>query len=107
MLQLADFEIYENKRPQESIVEDKIHKVMIFIDSDSLLSPDKRESLSKFEKESLQFINKALLKFALCVLREFRESCELQNIRIFQNVLRLLDCLSLDSQFFDSLFISA
>ncbi len=51
MLQLADFKIHEYKRTKKTIVEDQIYKVMIFLDSDPLLTAYKGESLPQFKKE--------------------------------------------------------
>lgn len=59
--ELPCFQIDEHETLQEVVVENQVDEIILLAIADSLLTSDKRESFSQFEKKKLETIDNCLL----------------------------------------------
>jgi hypothetical protein len=61
MFEFADFEIYDYKTFQKTIVKNQIYLEMLLINSDAFLTSYKGKSFAKLKQEMFEFVNELLL----------------------------------------------
>ena len=76
------------------MIENEIDLIRSACNDHLLLSADISEAIAEFEEELAQIIDESFFKVALLIHGEIRKSGEFKRIRLFDNILRLLNDLS-------------
>ncbi len=60
MRELADFQINQNKRAQQTVVENEVNVKMVAVNRDALLAGDERKAFAEFQQKFLQMVEQGL-----------------------------------------------
>ena len=71
------------------VVKDQINEEILCLGANAVLTGDEREAFAKFEHEGLEFSDDCLFEFRLAKLVCVRHSEKLQDVGVFDEILRL------------------
>lgn len=107
MRRFVELEVDDDVATQKAVVEDQIDEVVVLIEGEALLAGLEKKAFAEFEEEVLQAVDDGLLQIVFRVASLFLQAEELQHERLFQQILRPDDDLSLLRELADACLVPA
>ena len=107
MRELANFQVDEHVASEQAVVEHQIDEEVLFVEGEPLLPGLEEETFPQFEQELFNVGNDGRFQIGLGVAGLFLDAKKLQNVGVFEQVLRLGDVLPFPRQVTYCLLVAA
>ena len=107
MGKFANFQVDEHIAAQQAVVEHQIDKKMVFLEGEPLLPCLEKKAFSEFQQEMFDLADDGEFQVGFGISGLFIQPEKFQNIRVFEQVLRLADDLPPAGQFPDAFLVPA